>query len=121
MARRPFVVALIAVAACLRADAPRAEVAVREIEVVASQFRFEPATIEVAEGEKVVLKIHSTDSAHGFAAKGLKVKATIPNGGQVVKVELAGLKPGAYEFHCNEYCGTGHLQMKGTVVVAPRK
>jgi cytochrome c oxidase subunit 2 len=121
LALRPWIVVLIALAGCLQADAPRAELAVREIDVVASQFRFEPATIDVAEGERVVLNIHSTDSTHGFAAKGLKVKATIPNGGQVVKVELSGLKPGTYEFHCNEYCGTGHLQMKGTLVVSPRK
>jgi cytochrome c oxidase subunit 2 len=98
---------------------PRAD-ASREIEIVASQFRFEPALIEVSEGERVVLNLRSADSAHGFAVKAFKVKAEIPKGWKVVAVPLVATKAGRFEFHCNEYCGAGHLQMKGTLVVNPR-
>jgi cytochrome c oxidase subunit 2 len=90
------------------------------VEVTASQFRFDPAVIEVSEGDHVVLRLRSSDSVHGFAIKAFKAKAAIPEGGKVVTVEFDAKKPGRFEFHCNEFCGAGHLQMKGTLVVAPR-
>jgi cytochrome c oxidase subunit II len=92
----------------------------RTIEVTASRFRFEPATLEVVEGERVVLTLRSADATHGIAIRQFKVKAKIPKGGAPVTVEFVASKAGTFPFECSEYCGTGHRQMKGQLVVAPR-
>ncbi len=50
--------------------------AAKVVHVIASRFRFEPATIEVDEGDRVRLTLTSADVTHGLAIKALKVKAT---------------------------------------------
>ena len=94
--------------------------AVRTFEVTASKFKFDPGTLEVSEGDRVVVTLRSADTEHGFAIKKLKVKAAIPKGGSPVQVEFVAPKAGTYEITCSEYCGTGHSRMKGKLVVTPR-
>ena len=96
------------------------EAAARTFEVTASRFRFEPATLEVAEGDRVVLTLRSADGKHGIAIPEFKVKATIPKGGAPVTVRFVASKAGTFRFECSEYCGSGHRQMKGRLVVAGR-
>jgi cytochrome c oxidase subunit 2 len=90
---------------------------VKTIDVTASRFRFEPATISVTEGDSVRLRLHSADRSHAFAIKAFRVKALIPKGGETVTVEFVADLAGTFAFTCSEYCGTGHSQMKGTLVV----
>ena len=45
----------------------------RIIEVVATRFAFEPARIEVTEGERVRLVVKSGDGVHGVEIKKFKV------------------------------------------------
>ena len=92
----------------------------RQFEVTASRFKFEPETLEVAEGDRVVVTVRSADVEHGFAIKKLKVKANVPKGGEPVRVEFVADKPGTYEITCSEYCGKGHARMKAKLVVVPR-
>ena len=93
----------------------------RTIEVVAHDFKFEPAVIEIAEGERVTLHVRATDGRkHGIAIKELKVKADLPKTGEVVSVDLVGGKPGTYVLSCSVYCGSGHSRMKGRLVVKAR-
>ena len=89
-------------------------------EVTASRYRFEPASLEVTEGDRVILTLRSADTTHGFAIPELKVKATVPKGGAPVTVEFMASKAGTFPFACSEYCGSGHRQMKGRLVVAER-
>lgn len=98
----------------------RTSPAIRVVEVTASRYRFEPALIEVNEGDRVVLRLRSVDGPHGIAIKGLKAKASIPEGGGFVTVEFVAGKAGPFPFVCNEYCGPGHFQMKGRLVVKPK-
>jgi cytochrome c oxidase subunit II len=90
---------------------------VKTIDVTASRFQFEPATISVAQGDNIRLRLHSADRSHAFAIKAFRVKALIPNGGETVTVEFIADQAGTFAFTCSEYCGTGHSQMKGTLVV----
>jgi len=92
----------------------------RVFEMMASRFKFEPATLQVMEGDRVRLTLHSTDSEHGFSIKKLNVKVAVPKGGDPVTVEFVADKPGTYDFKCSEYCGSGHGRMKGQIVVTPR-
>lgn len=107
---------LVLVLAAANAPAPE----VKTFEVKASKFKFEPSTIEVDEGDRVVLKIHSTDSVHGLAVKEFKARVKVPKGGQEVTLEFVAARPGTFRIICSEYCGGGHSGMKGTLVVRPK-
>lgn len=90
---------------------------VRTFDIVASGFRFNPATITVAQGERVRLHLRSSDRSHSFAIKAFRVKTMIPKGGGSVTVEFVADRAGTFDFTCAEYCGTGHSGMKGKLVV----
>jgi len=92
----------------------------RVFEMTASRFKFEPATLQVTEGDRVRLTLRSGDTEHGFAIKKLNVKVAVPKTGEPVTVEFVAGKAGTYDFKCSEYCGSGHGRMKGQLVVAPR-
>ena len=94
---------------------------VKTINVVASRFNFEPASITVAQGDSVRLRLHSTDRTHGIAIKAFRVKALIPKTGETVTMEFVADQAGTFDFTCSEYCGTGHAGMKGGLVVLARE
>jgi cytochrome c oxidase subunit 2 len=99
---------------------PATASAPRVIEVVASRFAFEPATIEVTEGERVRLMVRSADGVHGLEIKKLKINKPIPRGGKPVQIDFVASTPGSYEILCSEYCGEGHEDMTGSLVVKAR-
>jgi cytochrome c oxidase subunit 2 len=96
---------------------------VRVFEVIARRFEFEPATIEVTEGEKVRLLVRSADGPHGVEIKQFKVKKAVPRakpGDSPVTIEFVASAPGTFPILCSEYCGTGHKDMTGTLTVRAR-
>jgi cytochrome c oxidase subunit II len=107
-------IALVAVAFVLKASPSYAH-PVHEVHVVAEQFAFEPAVIQVTAGEPVKLVIRSADRVHGFSIRDLNIDVQIPRGGNVV-VEFTAPRPGRYEIACSEFCGSGHGQMKAALV-----
>ena len=93
---------------------------VRTIEVVAERFTFEPSRIEVSEGERVKLVVRSADGVHGVEIKKFKVSKKVPRGGEPVEIEFVASAAGEYPILCSEYCGKGHEDMKGTLVVVAK-
>jgi cytochrome c oxidase subunit II len=89
----------------------------RVIEVVAKRFVFEPSEIEVAVGERVRLAVRSADGVHGIEIKKVKVSKEIPRGAAPVMIEFTADEAGRFPIICSEYCGDGHDDMKGTLVV----
>jgi cytochrome c oxidase subunit 2 len=100
-----------------RQDPATASAPSRVIEVVAKRFTFEPAKIEVSEGERVRLVVKSADGVHGVAIKKFKVNKLIPRAGQEVTIDFVASAPGTFEILCSEECGEGHDVMTGTLVV----
>jgi cytochrome c oxidase subunit 2 len=90
---------------------------VKTIDVIASRFKFEPATITVTRGDRIRLRLHSSDRTHGIAIKAFRVKALIPKRDETVTVDFVADQAGTFDFTCSEYCGTGHAGMKGKLVV----
>ena len=113
------VVGVLALSLLAWADAPEATPP-RTIEVVASRFKFTPEVIEVTEGERIRLKVRSSDGTHGIGIKDFQVKAKVPKTGETVTVEFVAGKAGTYVVKCSEYCGGGHSRMKGELIVHPK-
>ena len=116
-----LLLALSAMAAGMSARQVKGDVEdVKTVDVTASRFQFDPATITVTEGDRVRLRLHSMDRDHAFAIKAFRVKALIPRAGEAITVEFVADRAGSFDFTCAEYCGTGHGRMKGRLVVVPR-
>ena len=74
--------------------------------------------IEVSKGDRVVLKLRSSDVMHGFALKAYDIY--IPEGirpGKTVFASFTADRAGTFPFWCNVFCGDSHQHMKGTLVV----
>ena len=93
-----------------------ADQSVHEVQIVASRYTFEPATIQVVAGESVRLVVRSKDGTHGFAIPKLKIDLHIPDSGEPVTADFTAPATGEYEIACSEFCGRGHGQMKATLV-----
>ncbi len=89
---------------------------VREIQIKAKKYQFNPNVITVKKGEHVKLVITATDHDHGFKLDAFNINQKIKKGASAT-VEFTADKVGTFPFHCSDFCGLGHSKMKGRVVV----
>ena len=79
--------------------------------------KFEPGTIFLDEGDKVVLRLESTDVHHRFYCPELNIEPIEVEPGHVVTTEFAAEKAGVYRYYCTSMCGECHFYMQGWIVV----
>jgi heme/copper-type cytochrome/quinol oxidase subunit 2 len=107
----------------------------RIIAMAAKDFEFDPALIHLKVGEKVQLRVISSDRTHGLHISAFPdgAKVNTPPGlafifgedcwklkkGESVPVDIEATEPGTYSFQCCKSCGTGHKRMKGQIMVEP--
>lgn len=103
----------VSLAAALKAGSPSEKV----IRVTAKNFEFSPGEIKVKKGEPLVLEFTSTDRAHGFYLPDFGVETKIKPGA-VTRVSFTPGLTGKFNFACDVFCGSGHEEMSGTLVVA---
>ncbi len=89
---------------------PAATQQVREITVDANRFTFTPAAIRAKEGERVKIIVRNIDTTHGVFIPEFDVRGR-------ETVEFVATKKGNYPFYCATYCGSGHPDMQGTIIV----
>jgi len=89
---------------------------VREFTVEASNWKFEPSTITVNKGDTVKITLVNKDVSHGIAIRdfGFDLKA---EAGKSATGQFVASKQGTFDFSCNVFCGDGHREMEGTLVV----
>ena len=87
-----------------------------EAHIIAMQFAYQPGTIEVPANSTVTFHVTSRDVLHGFEIVGTNANTmVIP--GEVAKVTVEFDEPGRYGIVCHEYCGSGHHDMAGELIV----
>ena len=118
MKTRSSLAAAVALLASLWACSAPAEEPERVVHVTAKRFEFAPATIELKLGEPVILELSSLDRKHGFDAPELGIEAVIEPG-KATRVRLVPDHAGTFGFHCSVFCGGGHEDMTGQIVVTP--
>src|SRR5882762_8929003 len=97
----------------IRANAVPAE---RVIHITAKKFEFSPDSITLKKGEPVMFEISSGDREHGFNLRAFGVRTNV-SPGKVSRVRFTPDKTGKFNFSCDVFCGEGHEEMTGTVVV----
>ena len=83
----PFVVAMV----------PAVAHSGRSIDVTLSRSAMVPEQIDMQIGERVRLNMMSTDGAHAFQVKGLRLYARIPAGGETVTVDFTPTEAGIFQ------------------------
>jgi len=118
-----FVFCLIAIAACTQQnnsepikEKPLQTGQVKEFKMTAKQFAFEPEIIEVNKGDKIRLIVTSVDVPHGIAIPEYGINERL-NPGEPVAIEFIADKEGTFTAFCSVFCGSGHSNMKGKIIV----
>lgn len=115
MNRRLFTALLIGGAAGGAARLLAAETG-REVSVAASRFEFTPDTVKAKLGVPLTFVLTSLDRIHGFKMADFGIRTDIvPD--QETRVTITPARPGTFTFYCDVFCGDGHEEMAGTLVV----
>jgi len=124
--RRPFAILACVTAGLLAAPSRSHSTSAvqaaepRVINVVAKRYEFVPPTIEVIQGERVHIVVTSGDGLHGFGIKKFDVSKEIPRG-KSVTIDFTPDAAGEFPILCTEFCGDGHEEMKGQLIVKARE
>ena len=86
------------------------------IKITAKKFEYSPNSIKIRKGIPVIFELTSLDTLHGFNCPKLGVRTDIKPG-KVSRVRILAQKAGVYEFHCDIFCGDGHEDMYGKIIV----
>jgi cytochrome c oxidase subunit II len=89
----------------------------RVIEIVAKKFKFVPEEIHVKRGETIVLHFTAPEVPMGANFADFKQRIDIVPG-QVTTLRLTPGQAGSFVFLCDVFCGKGHEEMSGTLVVS---
>ncbi len=111
-----FRVSVLVVLALASASRPSNATEPPVIRIVAKKFSYAPAEVRLQKGVTVVLELVSEDRVHGFNLPELGVRTDVTPG-KPARVTLTPAKAGRFEFHCDVFCGDGHGEMTGAIVV----
>lgn len=109
-------IAITAAIALLAALSLAQQPAPRVVEISAKRFEFNPKQITLKRGEPVTIRLVSTDRAHGLLIKPLGVDLDAEDG-KPSEITITPDAAGTFSAICDHYCGSGHGNMKMTVVV----
>ena len=92
----------------------------RPFSVTARRYRFEPARIEVLQDDLVKIELRTEDIAHSWTVDDYRIAKRV-GPGKPVTFEFRADKAGTFPFYCNLQTEDGCRQMRGELVVKPRK
>ncbi len=86
----------------------------------AHRYAFEPARIEVNQDDLVKIELTTDDIAHSLTIDEYRIAKRV-GAGAPVTFEFRADKAGTFPFYCNLKVEDGCRQMRGVLVVTPRK
>ncbi|MFY9720124.1 MAG: cupredoxin domain-containing protein [Candidatus Cybelea sp.] len=93
--------------------------ATSSINIVASDWKFTPDTIQIHVDQESTLQLTSSQGVHGLQSDALGIPLTTIAPGSSTNVKVTPKKAGKYVLHCAIMCGAGHPNMTLTVNVVP--
>ena len=88
----------------------------RVVPIKVKRFEYVPQEVTLKKGVPVILELKSLDVPHGFNLPDLGVRADVLPG-QTARVHIVPKQTGRFVFHCDIFCGTGHEDLEGAIVV----
>jgi cytochrome c oxidase subunit 2 len=98
------------------AVATSAQAKVRTLRVVARKFEFVPGEIRVKAGETVQLVFTAPEVPMGASFPDFGLRTDIVPG-QPATLTLTARQAGRFTFLCDVFCGSGHEDMSGVLLV----
>ena len=89
-----------------------------EAYVVGRVWQWDPNEIRIPAGSTLKVYLTSADVQHGYRVIGTNINVMVVPG-QISLVSHTFEEPGEYLVICQEYCGIGHPQMSGKIIVEP--
>lgn len=84
----------------------------------ARSFAFDPAVIQVNQGDRVILELESVDVTHGVYVDGYGVEA-VSEPGHRAHLDFVADQVGKFKYRCSIACGSMHPFMIGELIVRP--
>jgi cytochrome c oxidase subunit 2 len=91
----------------------------REFTVVARDYQFEPARLEVSQDDLVKITLRSEGRPYSFAIDAYRIVKRA-SGGQSTTFEFRADQAGTFTYYCNMTSDDRCRDMKGTLVVTAR-
>jgi nitrous-oxide reductase len=110
-----FVALMVAVAA-----AQDSGPAAKPFSVRAKRYTFDPPRIEVMQDDLVKIELSTADIAHSMTIDAYRIAKRV-SPGQPVTFEFRADRPGTFPYYCNLQIEDGCRQMRGELVVRPRR
>jgi nitrous-oxide reductase len=114
--RASFLILALFAAASVQDQAPTA----KPFSVRAHRFAFEPARIEVNQDDLVKIELRTDDIAHSLTIDDYRIAKRV-GPGLPVTFEFRADRAGTFPYYCNLQVEDGCRQMRGVLVVKPRK
>ena len=88
--------------------------------VTAHRYAFDPPRIEVMQDDLVKVNLQTQDIAHSMTIDVYRIAKRV-DPGHPVSFEFRADRPGIFPYYCNLKIDEGCRQMRGELVVRPRK
>lgn len=88
--------------------------------MTARRYAFDPARIEVDEGDLVKIDLRTDDIAHSVTIDAYRIAKRVGPGAPLT-FEFRADKPGTFPFYCNLQAEDGCRRMRGELIVRPRR
>jgi heme/copper-type cytochrome/quinol oxidase subunit 2 len=111
-----FLVALVASALSAQDQGPT----VKPFTVSAHRYAFDPPRIEVNQDDLVKIELRTADIAHSLTIDEYRIAKRV-GPGQPVTFEFRADRAGSFPYYCNLQVEDGCRQMRGVLVVKPRR
>jgi plastocyanin len=92
----------------------------RPWQVSASRYQYRPPRIEVQQDDLVKIELQTADIAHSFTIDAYRIAKRV-NPGHPLTFEFRADQAGTFPFYCNLQIDDGCRQMRGELIVTPRK
>lgn len=86
------------------------------IDISVERFSFTPSQIRVKAGSKLILRLRSEDTSHGFHIPGTNIDIEVPKRGRGTVSVPFQPTVGRHTFECSILCGAGHGFMRGVII-----
>ena len=89
----------------------------KDVYIDGTNWNFAVTGDSINKGDRVRMHVKGSEGVHGIAIPGLGVNSNPIPVGEVRTIEFVASDSGSFEYFCNVPCGSGHMKMRGQLIV----